>query len=86
MENNKISVKTTLGNLTACIGGDPEEYPEIFIYLTLDDGTEIDLVAAEVCPSERSVKAYLWGDTMTDEWTRSHIWSEDEILQTVYEE
>lgn len=86
MENNKISVKTTLGNLTACIGGDPEEYPEIFVYLTLDDGTEIDLVAAAVDVDERAVKAYLYGDIERDDWTKSHIWSEDEILQTVYEE
>ncbi len=27
----KISVNTPIGVLTACVGGDPECYPEIFI-------------------------------------------------------
>lgn len=62
----KISVNTPLGILTACIGGDPECYPEIFVYLQREDGIEVDLVAADVNLEKRTANAYLYGDTSTD--------------------
>lgn len=75
----KISIPTPLGLLTACIGGDPECYPEIFIYLQREDGVEIDLVAADVDLETRNARAYLYGDTSTESYTRHHVWSENEI-------
>lgn len=75
----KISVSTPIGILTACIGGDPESYPEIFVYIEREDGVEIDLVAAEVDVETKNAKAYLYGDTSTEGYTRHHVWSESEI-------
>ncbi len=75
----KISVQTPLGILTACIGGDSECYPEIFIYIERPDGVEIDLVAADVDIETKRARAYLYGDTSTESYTRHHVWSEDEI-------
>lgn len=75
----KISVPTPLGLLTACIGGDSECYPEIFVYLQREDGVEIDLVAADVDLKTRNARAYLYGDTSSEGYTRHHVWSENEI-------
>lgn len=75
----KISVQTPLGILTACIGGDSECYPEIFIYIERPDGVEIDLVAADVDIETKRARVYLYGDTSTESYTRYHVWSEDEI-------
>ena len=75
----KISVETPLGRLEACIGGDPESYPEIFTYLVRKDGVEIDLVACEVNIEKDEAGAYLYGDTKTESWTKHHAWSKDEI-------
>lgn len=75
----KISVNTPLGVLTACIGGDPKFYPEIFVYLQREDGVEIDLVAADVNLENKTANAYLYGDTSTESYTRHHTWTENEI-------
>lgn len=75
----KVSVNTPLGVLTACIGGDPVCYPEIFVYLQRKDGVEIDLVAADVDLEHKIANAYLYSDTSTDSYTRKHTWTEDEI-------
>ena len=75
---NKISIATKQGILEACIGGDPD-YPEIFTYLRRPDEVEIDLVAVEVKDEENMVRAYLYGDTMTDSYTKTHDWSAEEI-------
>lgn len=75
----KISVETSLGRLEACVGGDPESYPEIFTYLVRKDGVEIDLVACEVNIEKDEAGAYLYGDTKTESWTKHHAWSKDEI-------
>ena len=75
----KISVNTPLGVLTACVGGDPECYPEIFVYLEREDGVEIDLVAADVNLETKTANAYLYGDTSTESYTRHHTWTENEI-------
>lgn len=75
----KISVNTSLGVLEACIGGDPENYPEIFIYLRRGDGIEIDLVVADVNIEEETANAYLYGDTSKESYTKHCIWTKDEI-------
>jgi len=82
---NKIAVETSLGRLEACIGGDPA-YPEIFTYLVLPDGEEMDLVACEVKGEEEEAKAYLYGDPMTDQWTRSHRWTKNDITAAFCQE
>lgn len=79
LAEGKISVQTPLGTLTACIGGAPESYPVIFTYIVRKDGVEIDLTACEVQLEDEIAKAYLYGDTYTEEWTRSYQWSKDEI-------
>lgn len=75
----KIAVETPLGRLEACIGGDPENYPVIYTYIVRPDGVEIDLVACEVKIEEDVAQAYLYGDTQTEQWTRSHQWTKDAI-------
>lgn len=75
----KIRVNTSLGVLEACIGGDPENYPEIFIYIRREDGVVIDLVAADVNLEKETANAYLYGDTSTDSYTRRYTWTKDEI-------
>lgn len=75
---SKISVSTPMGVLEACIGGDPD-YPEIFTYIRRPDEVEIDLVAVEVKTEENIARAYLYGDTMTDSYTKTHDWSAEEI-------
>jgi hypothetical protein len=79
LKMGKISVETPIGTLTACIGGDPNNYPEIFTYITRPDDVEIDLVAVEIKKEERFARAYLYGDTATDAYTNTHDWSEIEI-------
>ena len=79
MERKTISVKTSLGELTAEIGGDPYEYPEIFVYLKREDGVEIDLVCASMNITNNEMAAYLYGDTSTDCWTKKHTWTAEEL-------
>lgn len=77
---NKLSVETLLGRLEAQIDSDPN-YPAIYIYLVRKDGNEIDLALCEVPKDENAPRAiaYLHGDTTTDQWTKNHTWSQDEI-------
>lgn len=79
LAENKISVETPLGVLEATIGGDPHCYPEIFTYLVRPDGVEIDLVAVEVKKDEQFARAYLYSDTMVEQYTHTHDWSKEEI-------
>lgn len=79
MDVKKVCVDTPLGKLCACVGEDQVNYPAIFVYIERLDRTEIDLVSAEVKPDLECVKAYLYGDTSTDQWTRNYRWSKEEI-------
>jgi len=79
MNEQKISVETPWGKLTACIGGDPDSYPEIFVYMERDDGVEIDLTCVSFDKENNQLDAFLYEDTSTDCWTKKHIWSEEEI-------
>lgn len=79
MDTQKIVIDTPLGKLCAIVDGDPKNCPEIFIYIERDDGVEIDLVAAAVDIDDNCAKAYLYGDTRTEQYTNRHIWSEEEI-------
>lgn len=79
LAEQKISVPTPLGTLQATVGGDPESYPEIFTYMVRPDGVEIDLVAVEVKKEGKLARAYLYGDTATDQYTKTHDWSQDDI-------
>ena len=74
----KISIDTPLGKLCACIGGDAD-YPEMFTYIERPDGIEIDLVAADIKTDDLTANAYLYGDTSTEDWTKCHTWSADDI-------
>ena len=77
--NNKIEVKTQFGMLCAEIGGDPENYPEIFIYLKNEKGVEIDLCAVGTSKEETRLSAYLWADTSTDSYTDRYNWKQEEF-------
>lgn len=72
------SADTPLGVLKATVGGDPE-YPEIYVYIKRHDGVEIDLLAAEIKDDGDSVRAYLYGDTTREEYTKTYTWTADEI-------
>ena len=75
----KISVQAVSGRLTAEIGGDPN-YPEIFVYLERIDGVEIDLVAVgEDTKNKEDVKAYLYGDTSRDDYSKSYTWHKKDL-------
>lgn len=75
----KISVETSLGTLEACIGGDKENYPEIFTYLRRPDGIEIDLVAVDVKKKENTARGYIYEDTTTDQYTHTYDWDANAI-------
>ena len=79
IKSDKISVETPLGTLEATVGGDPGSYPEIFTYIRRPDGVEIDLVAVEIKLEDNFVRGYLYGDTTTDQYTRTHDWSQGDI-------
>jgi hypothetical protein len=79
MERKTLSVQTPFGELTAEIGGDPHEYPEIFVYLKRKDGVEIDLVCASMDKENNEMNAFLYGDTSTDCWTKKYVWTEEEL-------
>lgn len=79
IEERKIYVDIPIGKLCAVVGGNPEEYPEIYVYIERNDGVEIDLVAAGYEKQEAEVCAYLYGDTSTEEWTKKYKWSAEEI-------
>jgi len=71
----EISVKLPYGELVACVGGDEQNYPEIFVFLRRPDGVEIDLTAVSMDNSENGSKvlqAYLWSDLYSEEWQRCH--------------
>lgn len=77
-EPKTISIQTPLGKLTAVIGGDPD-YPTIYTYLERPDGVEIDLVAVSTDGHDDKRTAYLYGDTETTCYTRTHTWSKEEL-------
>lgn len=79
MERQTISVPTPFGELTAEIGGNPENYPEIFVYLKRKDGAEIDFVCVSTDKENNEMDAFLYGDTSTDCWTKKHVWTEEEL-------
>lgn len=79
MERQIISVPTPFGELTAEIGGDSENYPEIFVYLKRKDGIEIDFVCVSTDKENNEMDAFLYGDTSQYEWTKKYIWTEKEI-------
>lgn len=74
-----ISIPTPLGELCAEIVGASSEYPCIYTYIRREDDAEINLVAAEVKVQDDVVKAYLYGDTSTDEYTLDYKWNREEI-------
>lgn len=77
----QISVKVPLGEITAEIGGDPVDYPEMFVYLKRKDGIEIDLVAvAQDSENKEDIKAYLYDDTSTDSYGRTFTWHKEALL------
>ena len=79
MDRKIISIPTPLGELCAEIGAMPDKYPCIYTYIRREDGIEIDLVAAEVKVQDDVAKAYLYGDTTTDEYTLDYEWSRENI-------
>ena len=81
LSEKKISVQVPLGEITAEIGGDPVEYPEVFVYLKRKDGIEIDLVAvAQNSINKEDVVAYLYSDTSRDCWEKSFTWHKESLL------
>ena len=77
----RVSVKVPLGELVAEIGGDPVDYPEIFVYLRRKDEIEIDLVAvAQDSNNKEDVKAYLYDDTSTDAYGKTFTWHKEHLL------
>ena len=77
----KISVKVPLGELVAEIGGDPINYPEIFIYLKREDSIELDLVAvAQDNKNKEDIKAYLYDNTSTDTYGKTFTWHKEALL------
>ncbi len=91
---NIIEVPCTAGTLCAEAGGN-EAYPEVFTYLRRPDGVEVDIVAVDgdavipdgVDPEDfdgqtgrnGGLKAYLYGDTTRDDYTKSYAFSAEEL-------
>lgn len=78
-ERKTVEVETVFGTLCAEVGGDPVLYPEIFVYLRREDGTEIDLTCVGTEAGSDKLNAYLYGDTGTEDWTQKHFWTHDEL-------
>lgn len=77
---NRISVPASIGKLVAEIGGDPTDYPEIFVYLEREDGTQVDLVVVgQPEPESKDIRAALYGDTAKDDWTKSYTWHKEAL-------
>lgn len=73
----RIYVQAASGKLVAEVGGDPD-YPEIFVFLERKDGAEVDLVAVGTSgKDDPDVKAYLYEDTMRDDYTKSYTWHKE---------
>lgn len=83
LAEGKISVETPLGTLEACIGGDRTNYPEIYTYLVRPDGIEIDLVAVAIKKDSELARAYLYGDTTREEYTKTFDWYKGELMVEV---
>lgn len=80
MENTKIEVHTPLGALCAEIGGDPEDYPEIFLYIRRPDGVEIDLTCASLCmETPDHIDVFNYRDTRTESWSDKFTVSKDDV-------
>jgi len=80
MENQKIEVETPLGVLCAEVGGDTQDYPEIFVYIRRPDGVEIDLTCASVCvETPGHIDVFNYRDTATECWTDKFTVSKDQI-------
>ena len=80
MNRKILEVKTQFGTLCAEIGGDPQNYPEIFVYLRKDNGVEIDLCAVGTKKDSNELNAYLYANTLTDEWTNKHTWVQEDFI------
>lgn len=83
LAEGKISVETPLGTLEACIGGDRTNYPEIYTYLVRPDGIEIDLMAVAIKKDSELARAYLYGDTTREEYTKTFDWYKGELMVEV---
>lgn len=75
----RMEIDTPAGTLCVCAGGEPEEYPEFFVYIRRRDGVEIDLACVGVDVETKNVKAYLYGDTTTDAPTDDFFWTSEEV-------
>ena len=80
---NRLEVKTPFGTLCAEIGGDPINYPEIFLYIRKPDGIEIDLCCASA--DIEQMNAFLYGDPYSDVWTKKYSWNKEDF-EIDYEE
>ncbi len=80
MKRRIISVSTPFGELTAEIGGDPENYPEVFVYLKCEDGAEIDFVCVSMDKENNEMDAFLYSDVSTCDWTKKYVWTEEELI------
>lgn len=79
MERKTLEVKTPFGMLCAEIGGDPKDYPEIFLYIRRPDGIEIDLCCASADIENEQMNAFLYGDPYREDWTKKHIWNKEDF-------
>ena len=76
----KVAVPTVLGKLVAEPGGDPD-YPEILVYLERKDGAQVDLVmAGQINPDSANIRACLYADTTSDDYTKSFTWHEESLM------
>ena len=82
---NRLEVKTPFGTLCAEIGGDPINYPEIFLYIRKPDGIEIDLCCASADIENEQMNAFLYGYPYSDAWTKKYSWNKEDF-EIDYEE
>jgi len=75
-----IEVQTPLGALCAIVGGDPQDYPEIFLYIRRADGVEIDLACASMCmETPDHIDVFNYRDTTTESWTDKFVLTKEQI-------
>lgn len=74
---NIIEIPCSAGMICAQISGD-SNYPGIYTYLRLPDGTEIDICAVEG-NEVGELNAYIYENTSSDDWTRKIHYSKDDL-------
>lgn len=78
---NEISVKTSFGDLVACVGGD-DEFPEILVFLRNQDGNELSVAVVtdnSIGGIEDVLRVAVYGDPREEDMTNRIVLTRDAL-------